>query len=142
MIGKESDQKGASEIYHAVKFEKSIVEIERILEKYNYTAKNFMNDSEQRYGLLHWGARHDRLDVVQFALEEGCDPNALTGMGSNALHYTFAASPLVIDMLIANGCREDQVNRLGYRADYHFQEDVQPIPLSFLKNFAQIVKGI
>ena len=83
--------------------------------------------------MVHFAARYNRLDVLKFAVENGCDVNDTTGSGSNALHYAVNASPDLIRFLVDEcSCDSSAINKIGLRADYHIGQCIE-IPSSFIQ---------
>ncbi len=128
----------ASSVCEIIKNGGTVEELDALLVSNNTTASQFVNDEEQRYTLLHFASRYNRLDVMQYAFDKKCDINALTGVGSNPLHYAYEASQEVIKFLLDNGCKPDAVNCYGSRADSHVGRNVV-VPDTFIEAFKEAV---
>lgn len=63
----------------------------------------WINDPEQKYGLLHFAARYDRADVAEMAVREGCSLSALTCTDRTPADYAVecGASRATLDALAA-----------------------------------------
>ena len=108
---------------------------------YGIDPATWINDHEQRYTVLHFAARYDRLDVAQACVEMWrCNVNALTHTRANALHYAVHASPELRAYLISVGCDTQQRNTFGTLPPTE-QGDAVQIPTSFQLLLNQVLAG-
>lgn len=71
-----------------------------------YDPKTFVNDSIQRYMLVHWASRYAHLELLRRCKDLGCDFKAITGSQSNALHYASSA-PVYEFLMNETDCTQD-----------------------------------
>jgi len=106
---------------------------------YGIHPASWINNDEQRYTVLHYAARYNRLDIIKLCVETfHCDVNALTHTNNNALHYAVHSSREIRAYLIEAGCDTTRVNVFGHLPPTADGDPVE-IPSDFAQTFRQVL---
>ena len=114
--------------------------INNLFKLYNLNPKTWTNDDEQLYTILHFAARYDRIDVLEYGLFNGCNVNSLTCMESNPLHYMNINNNEIRNILINSGCDVHKINKIGNIA-INGTGNINSVPDSFKENFFKVLQN-